>query len=62
MLVVPGECREPPARWQSYTLTVESATGRQQTRYGHRELLYDPQLMQLLAIADKPPPRLDTGT
>lgn len=40
-------------QWQSYTLTVESATGRQQTRYGHRELLYDPDyLMKLPALAD----------
>jgi hypothetical protein len=53
VLVVPGECGEPPVLWQSYTLTVESEAGREQTRYGHRELLYDPDYLkqQLPAIA-----------
>ena len=64
MLVVPGECRDPPVRWQRYTLTMESATSHQQTRYGNRELLYDPDyLLQLPAIADNlrrvPTPELD---
>jgi hypothetical protein len=53
VLVVPGECGEPPVLWQSYTLTVESESGREQSRYGHRELLYDPDYLkqQLPAIA-----------
>lgn len=53
VLVVPGERGLPPELWQSYTLTVESEAGRQQTRYGHRELLYDPDyLMRLPAVAE----------
>jgi hypothetical protein len=46
----------PPVLWQSYTLTVDTSAGRQQTRYGHQELLYDPDyLLRLPAIADNSP-------
>jgi hypothetical protein len=52
VLIVPGQPGEPPVLWQSYTLTVETSAGRQQTRYGHQELLYDPDyLLRLPAIA-----------
>lgn len=54
VLVVPGQPGEPSVLWQSYTLTVETSAGREQTRYGHQELLYDPNyLMRLPAIAEK---------
>jgi hypothetical protein len=52
VLVVPGQPGEPPVLWQSYALTVETSAGREQTRYGHQELLYDPDyLLRLPAIA-----------
>jgi hypothetical protein len=51
-LVVPGQPGEPPVLWQSYTLAVETSAGRRQARYGHEELLYDPDyLLRLPAIA-----------
>jgi hypothetical protein len=53
VLVVPGQPGEPSVLWQSYTLTVETSTGREQTRYGHQELLYDPDhLLRLPAIME----------
>lgn len=66
VLVTPGLCGNPPVLWQSYTLTVESSDGRQQTRYGHREWLYDPDyLLQLPAIGERfarvQAPELDTA-